>query len=118
MGAQGDAVADRLLAGLVDAAGFGELRAAVQHTVAHSLDLVDGFDDTVDRIHQDLQNGGHGLGMGGHGDVVGDLDVLFGDAVGQSAVDADALAKALGEDVTGVRIHQLILEGRAACVDD
>lgn len=38
--------------------------------------------------------------------------------VGELAVDADALAKALGEQRAGGGIEKLILQGRASCVDD
>ena len=36
----------------------------------------------------------------------------------QAAVDADALAQPLGEHLTGGGVHELILEGGTACVDD
>ena len=41
--AEGDAVADGLLAGFVDDAGFDELVAAVQHAMADGIDLVRGL---------------------------------------------------------------------------
>ena len=117
-GAQGDAVADGLLAGLVDDAGLDELVAAVQHAVTHRVHLVQGLDDAVALVHQDVQDGGDGLGMGGHGDVAGHLLALGGDAVRQTAVDADALTEALGADPAGIRVHELILQRGRACVDD
>ena len=47
-----------------------------------------------------------------------DLLALELGLVGELAVDADALAQALGQQRAGVGIEQLILQGRASCVDD
>jgi len=55
-GAQGDALFDGLDDLVIDDAGVGELHAAMQHTVADSIDLVHGLDHAVLRIDQDLQN--------------------------------------------------------------
>ena len=38
--------------------------------------------------------------------------------VGEFAVQTDALAQALGKDLAGFRIHELILQGRAPRIDD
>ena len=115
--AEGDAVADGLLAGFVDDAGFNELVAAVQHAMADGIDLVRGLQNTVLRIDKDGQDGLNGFGMRGHGDVALDLQTGGGDLVCQLAIDVDALAQALGEDLTGGRVHQLVLQRRAACID-
>ena len=45
------------------------------------------------------------------------LSVILGMA-DESAIDADALAVTLCEDLPGLGIQQLVLERRAACVDD
>ena len=42
---------------------------------------------------------------------------VAGDLVCQLAIDVDALAQALGEDLTGGQVHQLVLQRRAACID-
>ena len=117
-GTQGDAVPDGLLASLVDDAGIDELIPAVEDPMAHSIDLIGGSNDSVLGIHQDFQDGGNGLGMGGHGDFPLHLLVLGGDLVGQTAVQADALTQALGRDDAGLRVHKLILQAGAAGVDN
>jgi hypothetical protein len=38
--------------------------------------------------------------------------------VGQTAVDIDTLAQTLGGHITGLGVHQLILQGRAAGIDN
>ena len=115
-GAQGDAVLNGLDAGIVDDAGVGELHAAVQDPMAHGINFVHGLDDAVHGINQNVQNGRNGLGMGGHGDVLDDL--LVTDLVGQAAVDVNTLTQALGGHGPGLRVHELILQGRTAGVDD
>ena len=115
-GSQGDALLNGLDDLVIDDAGLGELHAAVQDAVADSIDLVGGLDDTVLGINQDLQDSGNCLGMGGHGDVPDDL--LVADLVGQTAVDINTLTQALSGNHAGIRIHQLILQAGAACVDN
>ncbi len=116
-GAEGNALFDGFNALVVDDAALGEGGAAVEDAVADGVDLVGAGDHALLRIDHDVQNGLDGLVVGGHGDVVLDV-VAAGDLMGQLAVDADALAEALGEDLAGVGVHKLILEGRTACVDD
>ena len=116
--AEGDAVTDGLLAGFVDDAAFDKLVAAVQDAVAHSVDLVDGLDDAVSRVDENGHNSFDGFLVGGHRDVLFDLLAGSRNLVGQLAVKTDALAKALGGDIAGVRVHELILETGAASVDN
>ena len=100
--------------------GLGELLAAVDHAVTDRVDLLHGADDTVLLVHESVQNSRDGFVVSGHGDV-GGLDGLLAlelGLVGELAVDADALAKALGEQRAGGGIEKLILQGRASCVDD
>ena len=116
-GAQGDALLNGLDAGLVNDAALGESHAAMEHTVAHGRDLIGGGDNAFDGVNHDVQHCLNGLAMGGHGDIL--LHVVpAGDLVGQTAVDADALAQALGEDLAALGLHKLVLQGRAACIDD
>ena len=116
-GPQGDALLDGLDAGVVNDAALGEGHAAVEDAVAHSGDLVGGGDDALGGVHHDVQNRLDGLAVGGHGDVL--LHVLAaGDLVGQAAVDADALAQALGEDLAAVGLHELVLQRGTARVDN
>ena len=117
---QGDAVLQSLHDLVGDEDGLVEGLAAVHHAVTHSVDLLHGADDTVVLVHQSVQHGLDGLGMGGHGHIDGvqDLLALHLGLVGELAVDADALAQALGQQRAGLGIEQLILQGRAASVDD
>ena len=113
-----DAVADCLLAGVVDQAGGNELVAAVQDAMTDCVDLVDRLDHAVDGVDEDCHNSLDGFLMGGHRDVLLHLLAGCGDLVGQPSVQTDALAKTLCGNVAGIGIHQLILQARAACVDD
>ena len=116
-GAQGDALLDGGDARVVDDAALSEGHAAVEHPVADGGDLVGGGDNAVDRVHHDVQHRLDGLAVGGHGDLP-DHVLTAGDLVGQTAVDADALAQTLGEDLAALRLHELVLQRGAAGVDD
>ena len=110
---QGGAVLHRLHDLVGDEDGAGEALAAVDHPVTHRVDLLHGGDDAVLGIHQSVQHGLDGLGVGGHGHI-GGLDGLLAlhlGLVGELAVDADALAEALGQQMAGFRVQQLILQG-------
>ena len=117
-GTQGDALLDGLNAGVVDDAALRERHAAVEHAVAHRVDLIHAGDHAVITAEQGGQDGLDRLGVGGHGDLGLELLVLGGDLMGQAAVDADALAQTLRQYIPCGGVHQLILQGRAACVDD
>ena len=119
-GGQGDA----LLQGLHDLIGdehrAGKGLAAMDYPVAHRIDLLHGADDAVVLVHQSVQHGLDGLGVGGHGHIDGvqHLLALHLGLVGELAVDADPFAQALGQQGAGLGIQQLILQGRAASVDN
>ena len=113
-----DAVTDRLLAVLGDDAALDELIAAVEHAVTDGVDLIDRLNDAVLTVHEDRHNSFDGLLMGGHGDVLFDLRALGQCLVGQPSVQTDALAQTLGSDDAGIRVHKLILQARAAGVDN
>ena len=117
---QGVAVLDGLQHLVGDQDGLVESLAAVDHPVTHSIDLLHAGDHAVLLVHKGVQNGLDGLGMGGHGHVNGVLLFLTGDLglIGELAVDADALAQALGQQLAVFGVQQLILQGRAAGVDD
>ena len=115
-GSQRNAVLNGLDALIVDDAGVGELHAAMEHPMANGIDLIHGLDNALNGVHQDLQDRLNGLGMGGHGDVLDDL--LIAHLVGQAAVNVDPLAQALGGHITGLRVHKLILQGRASGIDN
>ena len=119
-GGQGDALLQGLHDLVRDQDGAGEGLAAVDHPVTHRVDLLHGADDAVVLVHQGVQNGLDGLGVGGHGHVDGvqHLLALHLGLVGELAVDADALAQALGQQGAGLGVQQLILQGRAASVDN
>ena len=116
-GGQRDALPDALHHVLVDDHGMGELLTAVDHTVAHRVDLGHVLDDAVVVVGQDLHDQLDGGLVVGHV-TVGVVDVLTGGGVLDVAVQADALAQALGQNFLGIGVQQLILQGRAACVDD
>lgn len=111
---QGGAVLHRLHHLVGDEDGAGEALAAVDHPVTHRVDLLHGGDDA--RCPGSTQGGQHrldGLGMGGHGDVRrrhGGLALHLG-LIGESSVNADALAQAFGQQMAGFRVQQLILQG-------
>jgi hypothetical protein len=113
---QGDALLDSSDDIIVNDAGIGELHTAVQNTVANSIDLINGLDHAVNGINQDVQDCGNSLGVAGHGDILNDL--IVADLVGQTAVDIDTLTQALGGYITGLGVHQLILQAGAAGVDN
>ena len=116
---EGDALLDGLHHIVGDADGGGELLPAVDDPVTHRVDLLHGVDHAVLGAGQLVDDGGNGLGVGGHGHVlVEDLLALHQRGVLQVAVDADALAETLGQHGLGLHINELILQGRAACVDD
>ena len=117
---QRDAVLQSLHDLVGDEDGLVESLTAVHHAVTHGVDLLHGTDDAVLGVHQGVQHGLDGLGMGGHGhiDSVQDLFALHLGLIGEFAVDADALAQALGQQHAGLRVEQLILQGRTASVDD
>ena len=85
-----------------------------------SVDLLHAGDNAVLLVNQSVQNGLDGLRMGGHSDVNGVLLSLALDLglVGELTVDTDALAQALGQQLTVFGIQQLILQRRATGVDD
>ena len=117
-GGQGDALLQSGHHLVVNLYRAGEGLAAVHHPVAHRIDLLHGGDHAVVRIHQSVHHRLDGLGMGGHGHVHRVDGVLAGGLVGELAVDADALAQALGQHLLVVGVQQLVLQGRAAGVDD
>ena len=116
--AEGDAVADGLLAGLVDEAGGNKLVAAMEHAMADRVDLVNGLDNAVLGVNENGHDSLDGFLVSGHGNVLLHLLTGCGNLVGQPSVKANTLAKTLCGNVAGVGIHQLILQARAARVDD
>ena len=96
---------------------MGELLTAVDHTVTHCVNLRHVFDDTVVVVGEHFHHQLDGSLMVGH-ITVGVIDILTGGGVLDVAVQADALAQALGQNFLGIGVQQLILQGRAACVDD
>ena len=99
--------------GVVDLDGTGKLLTAVDDTVANGVDLLHGGDHTVLGAGQFVDDRSNRLGVGGHRQVfVKERGVL------EVAVDADALAQTFGQDVFGLHVDQLILQGGAAGIDD
>ena len=118
--AQGEAVANGLLARVVHDAAGGELVAAVQHAVADRADFLHVRDYAVILVHQRFQNqldgGGVILEAGVHDELLFAVPAVFmGELAG---IHADALGQTLGDDQLSVHVDQLILEGRGTGVDD
>ena len=87
--------------------------------VADGVNLVHGAHDAVLEAGELVDDGSYGLGVAGQGDVLVE-DRLVPDQWGvlEVAVDADALAQALGQKLLVLHIYELILKGGAARVDD
>ena len=91
----------------------------VMHPVADSVDLLHGVDHAVLGAGELVDDGGNGLGVGGHRHVlIEDFPTLHQRRVLQVTVDPDALAQALGQDGLGFHVDELILQGGAAGVDN
>ena len=98
--------------GLVgDNLGLGEVPTALNDAVADAVDgLVNALEDLEDVLDGRL--------------VIrqGNVELLLAAAhlgvADEGAIDADALAVALGVDLASVDVEQLVLERGAACVDD
>ena len=117
-GAQGYALFDGGQHVVVDDHGLGELLAAMEHPMAHRVDLVHALHHADILVRQGFQHHADGLGMILHV-LFKHVGILARGLVGQlRAVDADALAKPLGDNRAAVHVDELILQGRAACVDD
>ena len=116
---EGGALLERLHDLVVDLHGGGELLAAVDDTVTDRVDLLHVGDHAVLGAGELVDDGGNGLGMRRHREILV-KDGLSADqrAVLQMTVDADALAKALGENGFVLHVDQLILQRGAAGVDD
>ena len=103
---------------VIDQHRAGELLAAVDHAVTDRVDLGHRGDNAVFRAGQLVDNGGNGFGMRRERKILVE-DGLSADqrAVLEVPADADALAEALGKNLFGFHIDQLVFQGRAACVD-
>ena len=95
--------------------GGGKLLAAVDETVTHSLDLIEGGDDAVLLIgesRQHLGDGGLMIGQGiGHDDLI-----VTGGGVVEDTINADTLAQTGGQHALGLGVDQLILQRATAAV--
>ena len=117
---KGDTLFDGFDDLVVDQDRLRELLAAVEDAVTDSVDLLHALDDAVLLVDKGLQNSLDGFVMGGHWDVNGVEGLLAFDLglICELTVDADTLADALGADLFCLHVEQLILERRAAGVDD
>ena len=101
-----------------DQNGPGKLLAAVDHPVTDRVDLLHRADHAVFGVHQGVQHGLDGLIVGGHGHIGLFDGFLALGLIGKLAVDTDALAQALGQHLLGLGVEQLVLQRRAAGVDN
>ena len=114
-----DALFDSVHDRSVNENGLGELLAAVEHTVADSVYLTHGGDHAVLGAYELVDRCGDSLGMRGHGDIrFKNLLVADQRGVLEMTVNADALAQALGHDLFGLHVDQLILKRGAAGIDN
>ena len=112
------AVLDRLEHLLGDDHAVGEELAAVYDAVADCIDLAHRGDDALFRVEQHVDDRLDRFLMGRHRDVELELLIRLVAGVGQYAVDADALAQALGHYLARLGVEQLVLQRRAASVDN
>ncbi|KAF5029467.1 hypothetical protein DSECCO2_648310 [anaerobic digester metagenome] len=119
---QRNVVADDALGPFVDLDGLLDLFAAEQHAVTHGVDFALVGDDALlgigDQVHDLL----HAFDMIGERLFEDDLFLGVGvglDLVGQFAhAFADALDKTGAQGLLGGHVDELVLDGRAAGVDD
>ena len=112
-----NALFDRPDDGVVDHDALGEPLAAVEHAMADRADLGHVGEHAVLRIGELVDDELRREGM------IGDVDVefeLFASRSGVAHMSAltDAFAQTLGHDLPGIHIEQLILQRRAAAVDN
>ena len=92
--------------------------AAVYDAVADSVNLAHRRNNALFRIEQYVDNGLDRFLMGRHCDVELELLVRLVAGVGQHAVNTDTLAQALGHNLAGGGVEQLVLQRRTASVDN
>ena len=112
------AVLDRLEHLFGDNDAVREELAAVYHAVADRVDLAHRGDNALLGIEQHVDDRLDRFLMGRHGNVELEFLVRLVARVRQDAVDADALAQALGHDLARIGVEQLVLQRRAASVDN
>ena len=95
--------------------GVGELLAAVNDAVAHGVDLGHVFNDTVVVVGQRRSMTSLMMASAwvGHGNVLRRTRSPPVGRVLDVAVDADALAQALGQDVFGIGVHAADTSGKS-----
>ena len=112
------AVLDRLENLLGDDHAVGEELAAVYHAVADRVDLAHRGDHALVGIEQNVDDRLDRFLMGRHRDFELELFIRLVAGVRQDAIDADALAQALGHYLARLGVEQLVLQRRAASVDN
>ena len=102
---------------LGDKNGLGKLFAAMYQTMTNGIDFIHALYNADLGIGKGIDYQLDGIGMILKG--IGKLNRLpAGGLVGHCAVNADTLAQTFGDNITALGIHELILEGRTACVDN
>ena len=105
---------------LVDDGAAREEVRSLDDAVADRLDVVEGLEHAVLRIHEGVQQELHADLVVGDGKVLLQ-DRLPGGLVGQDAFgEADFLDDAFGQQVIyiiALHVQQLVLDGRAAAID-
>ena len=98
--------------GLVgDHGGLGEVPAALDDAMANALD---GSVNGLENLEHVLDGGA----VIGQGDLQGRLAGALLLVANEGTVDADALAVALGKDLTGLGVEKLVLQAGATSIDN
>ena len=100
-----------------DGLGLGEFFAAVNHAVANCVDLFQAVYHFILAGGEQFSQFFKSLGVGGEVAVQLNFSSI-GQFVDNAAVDADSLTEALGQDRLVGHVHQLVFQGRTACVDN
>ena len=103
---------------LVHDNGAGELLTAVQNAVTYGRDLRERSDYAVLGRYEGIENQLDGFLVVGHLDVDLVIFLAFGLQLEVAAGDADAVTHTLGDNLLGLHIDELILDGGAAGIDN
>lgn len=116
-GREGDAVLQRFHDILIDDDRPGECFACVHHAVADGIDLIHTGNHAVMLIRQKSQHLLHCRAVIGEGHI-GIINILIRGCMLDMSANPDSLTQTLGKHLAGIGIHQLILQGRATCINN
>ena len=101
---------------IIDQGGFGQLRAAMQDSVADRFNLVQALQDTCLRIDQGIKDHLDRFTVGRHRSF---RNLLFaaGRLIDQASVETDTLTQTLRRDLFGIGIDYLVFQRGTAAVN-